>query len=165
MRHQLLYLIFMPIICFFLSGFSFWQQESTISKDASVTLLPENFTVYVSAKGAGRYACEKYNSKRILPTKNMHSKGLGCYIACYSHNMTSSVYPVANDIYVMSQIRVAGQYDNRICIPEGYENIDISAVKKFKLLCQNLFPDKCSRASCWAGGDTGGWFEEVRESE
>ena len=156
MRSKLFY--FMLIISYFLFRFLFVQQQATTYKDVSVTLLPENFTVCVFGNRVIKYFGGRCKDKRVLPTKNMHSKGLGCYIACYSHNITSSVYPVTNDIYAMSQIRVAGQYDNGICIPKGYKNIDISAVNKFTLLCQNLFPDKCSRASCWAGGDTSGWF-------
>lgn len=57
----------------------------------------------------------------------------------------------------MGQVRVKGKYSKRVCLPHGYESKDISALQKFKSLCNANIP-KCKEKGCWAGGDTGGWF-------
>ena len=69
----------------------------------------------------------------------------------------AQVYAVGPDIYVMGQIRVKGQYSNRICQPAGFINTDISTVASFKQLCAEKIAT-CVDNSCWVGGDTGGWF-------
>jgi hypothetical protein len=96
--------------------------------------------------------------EKILPTVNLFKGKPGCYVACYSHQVNQSVYPVSKDIFVMGQVRVEGHYDNRICKPKGYEDKDISAENAFKQLCEDNLKQQCTQLSCWAGGDTGGWF-------
>ncbi|MGD9592169.1 MAG: hypothetical protein AB7V32_06580, partial [Candidatus Berkiella sp.] len=56
------------------------------------------------------------------------------------------------------QIRVPGKYHQRICVPAGYEDKDISAATEFNSLCAKHLPLACPGSICWAGGDTGGWF-------
>jgi len=92
---------------------------------------------------------------KVLPTDNNFKNSPGCYIACYSHGKNG----VGGNIQVFGQVRVPGHYQQRVCIPTDYENVDISAVQKFKDLCNQTF-DTCKNAEggCWAGGDTSGWF-------
>jgi hypothetical protein len=93
--------------------------------------------------------------KVLLPTDNSYTASPGCYVACYSH--TKGLYSVGPNIYVMGQIRTKGKYIQRICQPEGFVNKDISAAAQFKQLCSEKIA-ACKDSSCWAGGDTGGWF-------
>jgi hypothetical protein len=80
----------------------------------------------------------------------------GCYVACYSRDPNGAVYSVGGGILVKGQVRVQGKYAARVCLPEGYEQTDISAHPHFKALCGEFVPS-CGDG-CWAGGDTGGWF-------
>lgn len=118
-------------------------------------LLPSPFPVYV-IEGSGVINHPYPGAKKVLlPTDNSYTDYPGCYIACYSHN--SGAYAISATISVMGQIRVKGEYEARICQPDGYKNQDISASYQFKQLCSEKIPS-CSNNSCWAGGDTGGWF-------
>lgn len=125
--------------------------------DANSELLPENYSVWTNGntpvnnpRGGGAH--------KVLPTNNGFKDAPGCYIACYSHGK-DGVYSVGGNIQVFGQVRVPGEYQQRVCIPTDFENVDISAVQKFKDLCNQTF-DSCKNAEggCWAGGDTGGWF-------
>lgn len=91
-----------------------------------------------------------------LRTINQYEGEDGCYIAVYSHDKNGSAYSVADDIYVMGQIRVQGQYQGRVCRPMGHENQDISANPTLQRLTNRYFPGHIGGA--WPGGDTGGWF-------
>ncbi len=119
-------------------------------------LLPENFTVYVKDNIVINHPAKGFEP-RILPTNNEYLANPGCYIACYSHIANNSVYGVSDHIYVNGQIRVNGAYQNRICKPTGFEYSDISTEQSFKDLCNTKIAT-CNDRSCWAGGDTGGWF-------
>lgn len=127
----------------------------SLANFANSNLLPSPYPVYV-VKDAG-VVNHPYPGalKVLLPTDNSYSDSPGCYIACYSHK--PGIYAVAPDISVMGQIRVRGTYLIRICHPEGYKNMDISKSDQLKELCSLKF-NTCSTNSCWAGGDTGGWF-------
>ena len=57
----------------------------------------------------------------------------------------------------MGQVRVPGSCQGRVCLPVGDEKVDISAKPQFKLMFAKVLPKAC-KESCWAGGDTGGWF-------
>jgi hypothetical protein len=128
----------------------------TAASQMTDCLLPEDFRVYVSAEGGVvNWAAPEYTEK-ILPTVNKYMKRDGGYIACYSRNEKGSIYSVGGGIYVMGQIRLKGRYIGRIFHPQGFEGKDISAVQKFKTLCNQTFP--AARSGGWAGGDTGGWF-------
>ncbi|OCH97479.1 hypothetical protein A8135_02885 [Legionella jamestowniensis] len=118
-------------------------------------LLPSPFPVFVMDNYGVVNRPYPGTKPASLPTDNSYTGVPGCYIACYSHN--KGVYPVSASIYVMGQIRVKGQYQGRICQPEGYVNKDISAASQFKQLCSEKIPS-CNHIECWAGGDTGGWF-------
>lgn len=122
------------------------------------TLLPQEFKVYYTEKIVIANHPFEGSIEKILPTRNEFEGTPGCYIACYSHEEKQSVYPVGNNIFVMGQIRVPGHYMNKICQPTGFENKDISAEQEFKFKCEKVFPHQCGKSSCWAGGDTGGWF-------
>ncbi|WP_131782659.1 hypothetical protein [Legionella gresilensis] len=117
--------------------------------------LPSPFPVYVIPNAGVINHPYPGATKVLIPTDNSYTGMPGCYIACYSHN--PGVYAVSPSISVMGQIRVQGSYTNRICQPQGYQNQDISAEQIFKDLCSNKIA-ACRSASCWAGGDTGGWF-------
>lgn len=122
-------------------------------------LLPSPFPVYSNGKIAINHPVPMPEFKRILmPTVNTYMAAPGCYLMCYSHQATQNSYKVANAIYAVGQIRVAGQYRGRICVPTNYNKQDVSESGEFKQLC-NTQIDACkSKGDCWTGGDTGGWF-------
>ena len=122
---------------------------------AESMLLPEDMSVYVKDDVVINHS-EFGFTRVILPTRNLFAGAPGGYIACYSRSRAGSVYGVGGGIYVMGQIRVPGHYNERIFEPDGYQGKDISAADKFKKLCRQTF-SSCQQ-SCWAGGDTGGWF-------
>lgn len=125
------------------------------NQSSNTNLLPSPFPVYI-IEGSGVINHPYPGAKQVmLPTDNSYTESPGCYIACYSHN--PGLYAVSPSIYVLGQIRVKGEYDARVCQPDGYKGQDISAADKFKLLCTEKIP-ACTNNSCWAGGDTGGWF-------
>jgi len=119
-------------------------------------LLSEEFYVYTNHDVVVNQPYPGFTKVR-LPTVNKFKGTPGCYIACYSNNKEKSIYSVGNGIYVMGQVRVAGKYEKRVCIPHGFDNRDISASGYFKKICAEHLAS-CSKSSCWAGGDTGGWF-------
>lgn len=125
------------------------------ANDEQSRLLPERFSVYVRDTTVINHPAEGFE-KRLLPTRNLYKGSPGGYVACYSRIQTDSVYRAGDGIFVMGQIRMLGQYKNRIFEPTGYAGKDISADSQFKDLCNTEF-SSC-RKSCWAGGDTGGWF-------
>lgn len=120
-------------------------------------ILPADFKVYTRGTAVVNTPYPGFQQK-ILPTVNRFTGDPGCYIACYSRQQDNSIYPVGGGMYVMGQVRVPGSYESRICRPKGYEQADISAEPKFKQLCHVSLPNTCNGDSCWAGGDTGGWF-------
>lgn len=101
--------------------------------------------------------CPSLAKKPTLMVSNTDFKGSpGCFIACYSHQKENSAYAIGNQIYVMGQIRVSGNYnDKRICYPTGFENKDISVAPQFIKLCGEKIK-ACDKGNCWAGGDSGG---------
>jgi hypothetical protein len=119
-------------------------------------ILPANFKVYVKDNVVVNVSYPGFE-ERTLPTVNKFIGYPGCYVAAYSRRKEKSVYSVGGDIYVMGQVRVPGSYQERICLPVGYENVDISADPQFKLMFAEVLPKAC-KEGCWAGGDTGGWF-------
>lgn len=118
--------------------------------------LPADFQVYVQGSTVLNHPQEGFEA-RTLPTANAFSGSPGCYVACYSHDAESGVYQVGGNIYVNGQVRVEGSYNaERVCLPAGFEEADISAEQSFRDLCgENV--ETCGDG-CWAGGDTGGWF-------
>ncbi|KTD52345.1 hypothetical protein Lqui_1189 [Legionella quinlivanii] len=124
------------------------------TSDPNINLLPSPFPVYVIEGQAVINHPSPGATKVDLPTDNSYTKQPGCYIACYSHR--PGVYAVSPTISVMGQIRVPGTYVARLCQPAGFENQDISKAEQFKQLCTSKI--SACKGSCWAGGDTGGWF-------
>ena len=120
------------------------------------TILPANFKVYVRDNVVVNVPYPGFEEK-TLPTVNQFIGVPGCYVAAYSRRKEKSVYSVGGGIYVMGQVRVPGSYQERICLPVGYEKVDISAEPRFKLMFAKVLPSVC-KEGCWAGGDTGGWF-------
>lgn len=134
---------------------TFALDEPSMNTEANKTLLPSPFPIYIVG-GAGVINHPYPGGVRaFLPTDNSYTMSPGCYIACYSHQ--SGVYAVSSDISVIGQIRVKGEYNERICQPDSYKGKDISTVDKFKILCSEKFKP-CKHNKCWAGGDTGGWL-------
>ncbi len=116
--------------------------------------LPEDFRVYIdpNTHAVGNNPLEGYE-ERTLPTVNRYTGEDGGYLAIYSHDASKAVYSVADDIYVVGQVRLKGHYAGRIFHPEGYENMDIGSLDEFKQLAREVFD-----IEGWAGGDTGAWF-------
>jgi len=131
--------------------------EGKPDPDPNQAILPANFKVYTQGRGAVNSPYPGLEAK-TLPTINDFIGSPGCYIACYSREEKNSIYSVGGGIYVMGQVRVPGSYSGRICLPKNYEEADISAEPEFKNLCARSLPQACKGDSCWAGGDTGGWF-------
>jgi hypothetical protein len=119
-------------------------------------LLPEAFKVYVRGATVINHPSEGME-ERTLPTVNDFKGRPGCYVACYSHDRRKGVYPVGGSIWVLGQLRVPGSYEGRICRPLRFERTDISRASVFREMCRMSVP-ACGEG-CWAGGDTGGWFE------
>jgi hypothetical protein len=124
--------------------------------DFNKAILPANFKVYVRDNVVVNVSHPGFEEK-TLPTVNKFIGYPGCYVAAYSRRKEKSVYSVGGGIYVMGQVRFPGSYQERICLPVGYEKADISANPKFKLIFAKVLPLACEEG-CWAGGDTGGWF-------
>ena len=141
---------------YLLSGLLLITGAAAAQPAIEARLLPEDFRVYVRDNQVINQPWPGFE-ERVLPTVNDFRGSPGCYVACYSHDAERAVYGVGGEIYVMGQIRVPGNYQNRVCQPADYEGRDISAAPAFKKLCGRLLPDRC-RTGCWAGGDTGGWF-------
>jgi len=124
---------------------------------ANQTLLDREFKVFTDGQTVINHPAPGFEEK-ILPTNNDFAVAPGCYLACYSRNQENAVYGFGGDIFVMGQVRVAGAYNGRLCIPEGVDaSADLSAMQTFKDLCNQHFAEVC-QDGCWAGGDTGGFF-------
>jgi hypothetical protein len=151
-----LHRIFYGLVITAVSLHVFAQEESSTPH-----FLPEQFHVYF--KEDEGVANQPFTGAKelILPTNNSFKGTPGCYVACYSHNKAQSIYPVAKDIFVMGQFRIEGSYEQRFCLPKGYEEKDISAENHFKQECEKFFPSQCKNLSCWVGGDTGGWLDQL----
>ncbi len=158
---KLFIMLCLPIVLFTNIYSAVAQNQSAIvintnSNDPNQMLLPSPFPVYVQ-NGVVINNPQPGFSQAMLPTNNDYTAKPGCYVACYSHGAQHGIYRAGDNIYVNGQVRVAGNYNNRICIPTGYENQDISKAIKFKQLCSAKIKS-CANNNCWAGGDTGGWF-------
>lgn len=138
-----------------LSASSFAALQPINTPSENTQLLPSPYPVYILPNHGVVNQPYTGTTKAMLPTDNSYTSAPGCYIACYSHN--PGIYSVGSNIYVMGQVRTKGQYVNRVCQPAGYESKDISAADSFKQLCAAKIAT-CRDYSCWAGGDTGGWF-------
>ncbi len=118
--------------------------------------LPDQFHVYLQKNQAS--TAPKYGSEAIIiPTNNDYDHNPGCYIVCYRHQ--KGLYsPTMKNIFVVGQVRISGLYNKQgICEPLHQEQLDISQEKQFSSLCSQYF-SACKKDSCWAGGDSGGWY-------
>lgn len=127
----------------------------SLESQATQTMLPDDFSIYTKDTIVINHP-ESGFEKKVLPTNNDYKNNPGCYIACYSRDKSNGIYSVGDNIYVHGQVRVAGTYKGRMCVPTGYETKDISTEDSFKVQCAKI--STCSNNQCWAGGDTGGWF-------
>lgn len=132
--------------------------EGRPDPDPNRAILPAEYIVYTQESSVVNSPTPGFE-ETVLPTANQFIGEPGCYVACYSRNPQQSVYSVGGGIHVMGQVRVPGSYDGKICRPQDYEQADISAEESFKQLCADNLPEVCEGNSCWAGGDTGGWFD------
>jgi len=136
-------------------------------------VLPSNFIIYTNGTSGSLNQVDGSFKKTILPTTqhrpsghasgnffshNDYTQNPGCYVACYTQNPDKAIYSVANGIYIIGQIRVAGIYVQRNCVPLGMARQDLSQNAAFKTLCEKKFPEACPEGRCWAGGETGGWL-------
>lgn len=122
----------------------------------AVDYLPPCFTIYANDEGRAALHPAEGLEERDIPVVNLFDRTPGCYIACYSRNPDKGVFPVADGIYMIGQIRVRGSYNSTLCVPEDYETKDIRGEKTFKEICSKSF--SCIGNSCWAGPNTGAWF-------
>lgn len=124
--------------------------------DPNNILLPSPYPIYTNGSTVINHSMPGF-TRKDLPTNNDYQKNPGCYIACYSHDASNGIYAVGGNIYMNGQVRVAGIYSDRICVPTGFDSGDISQAAKFKQLCSSAIKS-CANGNCWAGGDTGGWY-------
>jgi len=139
-----------------LIGLTLFVHTELLANTPDDTIFPTQFKVYTNDAGQALNHPFPGFVEKILPTFNGYLESPGCYIACYSHSSNLGIYPVASNIFVVGQIRIAGKYRGAICYPTGHERSDISADPEFKKLCSQKF--HCENNSCWAGGETGDWF-------
>lgn len=157
MKKTLLYMLLPALLAapaYLLAEIIDGEEADIYYKRAHSILLPEDFRVYTGPWGVINHNVSGA-TERTLPTANKFKEYPGCYIACYSRNQNGSVYSVGGGIYVKGQVRVKGKYLKRVCHPDGFKYRDISAMQRFKNIC-NRNITACD--DCWAGGDTGGWF-------
>jgi len=119
--------------------------------------LPATLTVYVSQNHVSRTQTPGSYQVKVPVVDYQHIQP-SCYIACYRHDR--GVYPVGNHLHVVGLIRVWGRYNPRvgICLPHHAKPRDLSQNAKYAQFCEMKFAD-CQQGACWAGGDTGGWFD------
>lgn len=144
----------------FLLGLSCFYSVVSWGISFNEMFLPDKFIVYTNGYGATQNP--NGGTKVMLPTDNKSGAIPGCYIACYSTDGDAGVYKISNDIYVIGQIRVPGNYTQRTCIPSGMAHQDISTNLGFKQLCAKVYA-ACDGNRCWAGGDTGGWLGIIQK--
>lgn len=126
----------------------------THSLDPNMTFLPTRFPVYVKDDVILNYPARGF-TKKYLPTVNKFKGKPGCYIACYSNEV--GVYQVSDSIYVHGMVRIPGHYDEMQCLPNGKKTI-LAEIESLKQLCHDEIETCDTLSSCWAGGDTQGWF-------
>lgn len=132
-------------------------KKPTAATDPSV--LPEQFKIYYDPKLGISKKVYKGAAEKVILNNNDVKDGQGCYVSCFSKNAKDAVYPVDTNVYLMGQIRVQGQYQNGNCLPKGFEDKDVRASKEFKAKCEEAFPERCEKDSCWASGsNTANWF-------
>ena len=146
----------MKIKLLLLSSLCMITLTNAYADDVSQTLLPSPFPVYINKSVIINHPAPGFLQKQ-LPTNNDYKGKPGCYVICYSHQSSNAIYQVSDTIYVMGQIRVAGEYMGRVCVPSQFSGKDISAEQSFKDLCSQKI-QSCSNNNCWVGGDSGGWF-------
>ncbi len=96
---------------------------------------------------------------RRVPVWNRYGGTGGGYVACYTHDLAHGAYRVSPDISVVGVVRLKGAYQGRIFQPDGYRDLDISALPRFKAICGRALK-ACRGDRCWAGGDTGAFVGE-----
>lgn len=129
--------------------------KADLTNDANQTLLPDEFSVYTNGSQVLNHPAPGF-MEQLLPTVNLYKGNSGCYIACYSEKKGNAIYSVSENIYVLGQVRIAGRYVNRLCVPTNFSGKDIRSEAAFKTICNDKIAT--CEGSCWAGGDTGGWF-------
>jgi len=155
MKKSLTFLVL--FIIFF--GSIYHAQAQGTAVDPEKDLLPENFKVYVLPDGTLiNNDADPRAKQSVLPTINAYTDVPGCYLVCYSRNAQEPAYKVGRTIFAIGQVRVAGKYLGKRCLPKGFENVDISSHKHFKELCSKAFPSSCANNNCWTAGDTGSWW-------
>ena len=128
----------------------------SVQKDVKPFFLPEDFQVYVNNNVVVNWPAPGFAAK-TLPTFNHYTGPDGGYVAIYTRNADQAVYSVGNGIYVAGQVRVPGEYQGRIFVPQGY-NLGDNITQDSELLsvCKQYLPEL--EGQMWVGGDTGGWF-------
>ena len=121
-------------------------------------VLPDDFKIYQSEKVGLSTKSFKGSTERTVPTDNEYKEAPGCYIACHSKHSKDAAYHIIDNVYMMGQIRVPGQYSDGYCVPKGLEHAKLTSSKDLKEKCTKSFPTQCENDSCWADGQTGNLF-------
>ena len=78
-------------------------------------------------------------------------------MAVYSRHRDAGVYGGGGGIFVVGQVRLRGRYVGSVFAPTGFEQRDLGAAPEIAFVCNQAFGG--GGWQCWAGGDTGGWFD------
>lgn len=134
------------ILCLVFSSSAF-AAPADVTHD---TILPEVCTVYHHPEqGVSTTPFKKAKAKKIF-TNNDYKDAPGCYILCLSKNKKRATYAIDAHTYIMGQIRVPGYYDGGLCLPKGYEEQSLAEAKALIEKCEEAFPERCEKGSCWA---------------
>ena len=124
--------------------------------EANKILLSNPYMIYSNGSQVLNHPAPGFIAQDLI-TINLYKGSPGCYVACYSHQGSDSVYMVSDNTYVLGQVRIAGKYSNNKCEPINFSTKDIGADDGFKKLCTEQI-SACAQNKCWAGGDTGAWL-------
>ncbi len=119
----------------------------SISTAYAYSELPNNLKIYIQNNQVSTTATPGA-IERNLPINNDYQANPACYMACYSHDKEKGIYQVGDGAYVNGLVRIAGIYNNRICIPGTPEEL-INLCKKIPT---------CINTECWVDGNTGAFY-------
>jgi len=138
--------------------YAFSTSVFAVVTDPNQILLPELYPVYTDGTSVLNHPADGF-AEHLLPTVNLYKGMPGCYIACYSRKSENSIYSAGDSVFVLGVVRVAGKYNNeRICEPTNFAGRNITGDPTFKTICTEKIAS-CVGGHCWAGGDTGQFFE------
>ena len=130
------------------------------NKSLKSYFLPEDFKVYTKGTTVTKNPMSMMHGfeEKTLPTHNHYKGEDGGYVAIYTHDAENSIYPVSKTIFVAGMIRVKGEYQDGIFVPNGYKVQPNDFIKYPEIIevCDKHFPEL--KGKMWLGGDTGGFL-------